>query len=606
MSDSVLLTFLAELAFALGVVLLLVILMLRRYMKSYCILRERYKSLKKQIQVGTTVDRESQKKPASFLDNPLGYVKRQLSLTNTKQVEEPAPISENVWQLRQKFLNAEASALKHSEDSDAYWQALDNALSQILKQLTQKAGAEDIAYWQNKVELLRESLNKTKASASQERYLQQKLKFANETIQALKSKQSNKLERNNIQQICQINNKLKRTGTDALVVHHGGVPDPLYGLHKSNLKGLADAELIKSNQRNQRDIIHDLKNNVYALCEHGDSKQYQGLKDKIDALESQLERSETYSYSLESELVNIKENLKQVQHNLEATEKRLEQTDQEFWRKGRQQEHRDTLVISSSKPASEQDQLNAAHECYQRANEDISEINKVIEYQRTTITGLEDEISKLRNELLLSSDPEESEEKARIIERLEKLLNESETCVTMLEDEVEMLKEKLGHLAESLKEEEQELDRVQHHIQDLEQEPAQSPSADMTEELNNMAEMLNNTMCAYGDQSCITHFAMNCLKCRDLNELARDIMDTAANFGVDAALIIRSKLGQVETADPKNINNRDKQQLRSIVFDDNNRITDISEGFVIAFPTSRFSSSLMKPMTTRKPEIKIY
>lgn len=529
------------------------------------------------------MDRNQPQKSDGFLDNPLGYVKRQLSLTDGKRNETPASASGDVWQLRQKFLNAEASALKHSEDSDAYWQELDNSLTTILQQLTQKASQEDIAYWQNKVEMLRERINRMKASESQERYLQQKLKSANETIQALKDKQSRGLNQDNINKICQISSRLKRTGTDTLAVHHGGVPDPLYGIQKSNLKGLADAELIKANQRNQRDIIHNLKQNIEVLNSN-DGKQYQGLRDKINSLEDQLNKSESYSSDLEAELVNIKKTLQQAQHNLDASEKRLEQTDQEFWRKGRQQDHRETLVISSSSSKTDEDQLNSAHDCYQRANQDISEINKVIEYQRTTITGLEDEISKLRNELLLSSDPDESDEKARIIEHLERLLAESETCITMLEDEVDTLKDKLNALSETLIEEEHELERAQHQIHNIKdsQEPA-SP-ANILEELDNMAEMLNNTMSAYGDQSCITHFAMTCLKCRDLNELARDIMDTAANFGVDTALIIRSKLGQVETADQHNINSRDKQQLKSIVFDEKNRVTDISEGFIVAFP----------------------
>ncbi|BFM18470.1 hypothetical protein R50073_46530 [Maricurvus nonylphenolicus] len=591
MSDNVLLTFLAEVAFALAVILLLVSLMLRRYIQSYRVLHEKYKSLRRQIKVGSTVDRTQPKKNDGFFDNPLGYVKRQLSHTDDKK-SDTATASSDVWHLRQKFLNAEASALKYNEDSDAYWKELDNSLTTILKQLTKKAGQDDIAYWQNKVELLRERLNRMKASESQERYLQQQLKSANKTIQDLKTKQARGLNRDNMNKICQINTKLKRTGTDTLVVHHRGVPDPLYGIQKSNGKDLADSELIKTSQRSQREIIRDLKQNVDTLSSTGDSNQYQGLKNKIDSLEDQLEKSESYSSKLETELVNIKKTLDQAQHNLEASEKRLEQTDQEFWRKGRQQEHRDTLVISSTQNSSDEDDLNSAHECYQRASEDISEINKVIEYQRTTITGLEDEISNLRSELLLSSDPDESEEKARIISRLEQLLNESETCVKMLEDEVDTLRDKLNHLSQTLKEEEQELERAQHHIHDLEDTQPTTPSNSMEEELDNMAEMLNNTMCAYGDQSCITHFAMNCLKCRDLNELARDIMDTAANFGVDTALIIRSKLGQVETADQHKINNRDKQQLRAIVFDENNRVTDISEGFIIAFPNI---SLLVKP-----------
>lgn len=590
--DNVYLTLLAELAFALGISLLLVSLILRRYIKAFKALKIKYKQLKSQVKVGSTLDRtpDTSKKP-NFLEHPIQYIKRQLSKTSDLQDAPPENSSgDQVWQLRKKFLEAEKSALTYKEGSDAYWQELDNSLQSILQFLiASKANPQEVAHWEEKVNLLRERINKLKDAGQNQRLLEAKLCSANETISRLKEKQNGSLKQSSLEKISQMNHRLKGTGTEGLVIHRHDTSNALQSIRKSNLKGLADAELIDSNHKKQREIILDLKQKIRELeLQQADNSDNpivsNSLKDHIQLLEEQLERSETYASALNSELLSIKQQLSEAKQNLDASENRLPQNDQEFWRKGKNQSYSDALIISNSPASIEEriDQIIETKRCYEKASDDINEVNNVIEYQRKTISGLEDEIGNLRCELLQSANPEESEENAKIIERLEQLLKESETCVTMLESEVDSLKEKLNELSQQIEQDQKDINDTYENL--LKQQQDNRKENDINEELNNMAEMLNNTMNAHDDQSSITHFAMNCIKCRNLNELAKDIMDTISTFGVDAALSIRSKLGTIETFDKNKITPRDKQQLRAIVFDDRNRITDINGGFITAYP----------------------
>ncbi len=590
--DNVYLTLLAELAFALGITLLMVSVILRRYIKAFNALRLKYKELKRQVKVGSTLDRKSEtSKDPSFLGQPIQYIKRQLSKTRDRQ-DSPAENTSNdqVWQLRKQFLEAEKSALTYKEGSDAYWQDLDKSLQNILQFLiTSEASPQEVTHWEEKVNLLRERINKLKEASQNQRALEAKLFAANETISHLKTKQNGNLKQSSLEKINQMNQRLKCTGTDGLVINNHSDTDSFRSIRKSNLKGLADAELIDNNHKRQREIILDLKAKIRELefQQVGNSDNPiipDSLKNQIQLLEEQLERSESYASALNSELLSIKQKLNEAQHNLDVSENRLSQNDQEFWRKGKQQNYSDALIISNSPASVEEriDQIVETKRCYEKASDDINEVNNVIEYQRKTINGLEDEIGNLRKELLSAASPEESEAKAKIIERLEQLLKESETCVTMLETEVDSLKEKLDELSQQIDIDQKDINKTYENL--LQQQHKSNTENDVNEELNNMAEMLNNTMNAYGDQSSITHFAMNCIKCRDLNELARDIMGTIGTFGVDPALSIRSKLGTIETFDKSKISPRDKQQLRAIVFDEKNRITDINGGFIITFP----------------------
>jgi hypothetical protein len=159
----------------------------------------------------------------------------------------------------------------------------------------------------------------------------------------------------------------------------------------------------------------------------------------------------------------------------------------------------------------------------------------------------------------------------------------------MLESEVETLREKLHTISENLHNETVALE----NIDSTNTSKDNSVSSDeASKEIQDVTQQLNTTLAAYDEQARIIDFAMNCLKCRDINELARDIMESASSFEIDAGLIIRSKLGSIESIDPKIVSQREKVQLKSIPFDEKNLTSDTTDGFIITFPNI---SLLVKP-----------
>lgn len=611
-------TVVLELAFVLAIVCVVLISLVKKFSQANRRLRQKLSRLQKSQQNLTKSS------------NILNYLERQVDSTERHRQRTSAGTSAAArsatsplvaiadfreWELRNAYLRAEIAAYHATEGSSSYWQELETALRRILTRLSvPRQQSQELAHWRNKVEILRQRVSKLKGFEQRCQQAESELVTVKTKVEKLQRLGDvSQVNRQHINRITELNRRLGEASGGTVIVTRSGEDSGLTcvsGGHQSNANVVTrqeeNADFVLDKVTQQRRTILDLREKIrnYELqlekvrLQNEKLPADSSLMEKISQMEKELVGAERSANELAKEVKTLKRALADADGQvMTATLGGTSSEQTEFWRQAKQQKEDGAYQVLQIKDREQpavnldDDALARAREAYRRAVKDVDHLREVTQGQRRMILELESELQRLRQQVH-DSDPDDSDlaEKKEALDNFEKLYRESELCVAVLESEVEQLQTRLQDMAQDLREDEK-------YLEDNERVTAVAPETESTtdaaaedsrvealqQELQQMTDMLNNTMAEYGDQSCVTRFATMCLQYRDLTDLVNELMAIIKQLGLIGAVQVRSELGDIESAEAGQISAHDKANMKSIQYNGRDRVTRVKGGFVVTF-----------------------
>lgn len=521
---------------------LLVVLGLTTYKirKDFYAIKDKYKRLKSTVAAGTTLATESSQQFGSGYFFEHLTQARDMSIARYKannnghypKIHANATDTENIAALRSLYLTAECEAFSMPLNSSKQWSHLERALKSLLPRpnisdLAQNEPSEK----DQKIALLQERLSSLKNS---DKKLQQKchqLEMAEHKVGRLEERNKSMLE--GLNRIRQINRSLYLVNEPDNQSKWMKVEefDEDNSLHFA-LENLSNAQnsLDLLNQANDKKF--EIAGNIIDdICNNDESTD--ALKHKLKNLQDHLEKSQSEIGSLTHEIETLKRGVKKDSNTSAERENPDVITETVYC------DPNDELLSCSRK-----DQTLKQVHLLQNNNSE----------QRQMITDLRRDISILEDEL--QSDPkltkEEIDEKTEKIEKLESLIRECDHCILALESEVEMLYNQLANI-----EDQKQLEENAKNINE------QQEIERLNQELEQITDMMNNTMTLYGDQSIITQFSMESAEAKTSKDILIALDSAARNMKITPAIAIRTKSGNCQLAPQSHFNENDIAALNS-------------------------------------------
>lgn len=524
---------------------LLIVLGLTTYKirRDFYAIKEKYKSLKNSIReasIPLSQNSNNQHESGNFLesltrarDQSLAR-HQQLSNNSSLNINPSATLTEQIAALRGLYLSAECDAYSKALDSNAQWKQLEQALKSIVlgTKTTLKTVGESPEKDQ-KIALLRERLNSLKNCEKQLRQKGCQLELAEQKISRMEERDKNMRE--GLNRIRQINRSLNLVKDQE---HHNQWMriESLDEEESINfaLENISNAEgsLEHLNIANAKKfeiaglIIED-------LCDD-ESSVSETLKHKLKQLQAHLEKSEAEIGSLTKEIHQLKNGIHdKTQSSVHPTE---------------------SLIIGEEIFCDDEDHFSAVP--IERKNNTLNQIHLLQDNnieQRNMIADLRREIMTLEEELQDNDglSKEEVHGKTKKIEKLESLIRECDHCILALESEVEMLYNQLANI-----EDQQRLTNPSERS-DQKQEVER-----LNKELDQMTDMMNNTMTLYGDQSILTKFAMESANASCVKGILIALDNAIRNTSLTPAIEIRIKTGRFNLIPESHFSISDVKELK--------------------------------------------
>lgn len=491
------------------------------------------------------------------------------------------PLAQKVSSLRSLYLNAECDAFPDRQDPKKYWHSLEQKLRPILAQITPPPSTTHDEK-DTKIELLKERLERLENIEDKALEADKQLATAQQRISRLES--INKNTQDSINRIREINHTLNR---------FGDIDDDNRWMQIDELDKGTDFDKALNNVGNANghlSTITDINRQKWSAIESildeisddddsVNTYKFDQLKAKVKALEDSLQSSDHEVTSLNGQINKLEASIVRQRDQPEDAAKSHTEPD---------------MVITLNNG----DGIDLPPDRQQTLGQ-INNLQDNNSSQRNMITDLRREIMALETDIDQQEGltQREIDEKNAQIEKLNQLIKECDHCISALESEVEMLYQQMENLNSTPSEDTSDGDEEDDSrlLADIEK---------LNAELQQMSDMIDNTMALHNDQTVLSNLTMDCTASTDFKGILLSIDKAIRGFSVTPGIDIRTKTANCHLIPEADFSADDINQLKTKPEVANNKPSAIDEKLLYATPTLSLIITDMPTSHERAEQVK--